>query len=468
MRRPPLRLLAALGICAVAAPCHALDKGLLDKIFETWLATQGGIGMQPLVRTYEIQESLTIQGGVETKAELHELRTRAAHFRLEFTPAQAETIVFGFDGDILWQARPKFGYSLAKLTNDDPMIWQNSLFIGLELVPPNTGHYTKEPEKVDGVDCIVAAVDRIGAPYETCYFDRKTTRLVRVVRPPMPGVAASRKTIIEIGDYRPVGSLSVPFLIRVRDGVSSYTYQRSAVTINQPVDEGSFVLSTSQVQEANAVSAILSRQMATIGAREAFASVRTRVTRLAVESPTTGMHYLQTVSLKGPNLVVVETQTPGIGWEVRGFDGKRGWCSSEIEGNRPLKPAELNQLLYLTNINQLGRLGAACPFRRMLGQRLVNGRTADAIAMASSSGPAATFYFDRESGRLIRIAYSTGAPGGDFGSTVDFSDFRTVDGVEVPFLLTAESPLMKTVSTVESVQNNVSLDDSIFHQREDE
>ncbi len=468
MKSLPLGLLGLLGLCAAAVPCHGSDKKILDRIFETWVATQGGLGEEPRVDTYEIQESLTIKGPTGPKVDIRELRTRAAHFRLEFTPALAETIVFGFDGEIFWEARPKFGYSLLKTVNDDPMIWQNSLFTGLELVPPNTGHYTKDPEQVDGVDCVVAAVDRIGASYETCYFDRKTSRLVRVVRPPAPGMAGSRKTTIDIGDYRPVGKLSVPFRIRVVDGASDFTYVRSAVTINPPVDEGSFVLSTNQVQEANAVSEILHRQVATLGGREAFARVHTRVTHLAVQSPTTGMRCTQTVSLKAPNLVVVETQTPGIGWEARGFDGTSGWFSSEIEGNRPLKPAELSQLHYLTNINQLGQLSATCPFRRMLGERLVNGRTTDAVSMAGSMGPAATFYFDKESGRLIRIAYSSGTPGEAFGSTVDFSDFRVVDGVEVPFLLTAENPVMKTISTVESVENNVSLDNSIFQQRNDE
>jgi hypothetical protein len=472
MRVASSRLLGVLGILAAfaagAPTCRASDKRAVDKIFESWLATQGGIGPLPQVSSYGIQESLTVRSPAETKIDIRLLRTRAAHFRMEFTPRSSDTLVFGFDGDIMWQARHNFGYSLVKTMNNDPMIWETSLFIGLELVPATTAHYPRDPEKVDGVDCIVAGVDLIGAPEETCYFERKTMKLVRVVRPPAPGVKGSRRSIVDIGDYRPIGKLSIPHFIKVDDGRSVYTYLRTDVTINPPVDEGSFVLSTAQVQEANTVSEILARQMATLGGREAFAGVHTRVTHMAVQSPTTGMHCTQTVSLKAPNLVVVETQTPGIGWETRGYDGKTGWFSSEIEGNRPLKPAELSQLLYLTNINQLGQLASTCPFRRLLGPRLVNGRPADAVALSRAQGPAGTFYFDKESGRLVRIATSTGITGDEYGSTIDFSDFRVVDGVEVPFLLTAETPVMKTISKVESVQNNVALNDSLFHQPKDE
>jgi hypothetical protein len=463
----PFRFLVLLAMGA-AATCHASDKKIIDRILGTWAATQGGIGAQPLVTSYGIQESMSIRGSAATSVKVRVVRTRASHFRIEFTPDGADTIVFGFDGEILWQARPLLGFGLLRPLRDDPFMWENSLFIALELVPPNASHYTKDPEQVDGADCVVAAVEWTAGSYEACYFDRKTSRLVRVVRPPLRGVAGSRRTTIDIGDYRPVGALSIPFLVSVNDGISSTTYHRSDVTINQPVDEGSFVLSTSQVQEAGVVDQILSRQSATIGNREAFAKVHTRVTHMSVQSPTTGVHYTQTVSLKAPNLVLVETQTPGVGLETRGFDGKNGWFSSDIEGNRPLKPPEVSQLIYLTNINQLGQLAATCPYRRLLGRRLVNGRTVDAVALAAPKGPPATFYFDKESGRLIRIATSTVIPGEEFESTIDFADFRVVDGVEVPFQITSETPVMKTVSTVVSVENNVRLDDSIFHERRSE
>jgi hypothetical protein len=229
----PLRILCLLAICA-AAPCHASDKKILDKIFETWAQTQGGIGADTLVTSYDIQETLSIKStAAATSLDIHVVRTRLSHFRIEFTPPSGEMVVLGFDGEILWQARPTLGFSLIKPVRDDALIWQNSLFIGLEVVPAGVGHYTKEPEQVDGADCVVAAVNWIGSSYETCYFDPNTLRLVRVVRPPSPGVAGSRKTSFDFGDYRPVGKLSVPFLFSVSDGVSVSTYRRSKITLNQ-------------------------------------------------------------------------------------------------------------------------------------------------------------------------------------------------------------------------------------------
>jgi hypothetical protein len=53
-------------------------------------------------------------------------------------------------------------------------------------------------------------------------------------------------------------------------------------------------------------------------------------------------------------------------------------------------------------------------------------------------------------------------------STVDFTDFRRIGGMEIPFVLVQTNPLTRTVSTVQSVQNNAPLDDEIFHPHRDE
>jgi hypothetical protein len=462
-----------LGLCAslflLAGKSRGSDQDAIDKVFGTWVSSQGGMGSETFIDSYAIQERIEIKAASENKADAHILRTRSGHFRIELTGPTGSSIVFGYDGDIGWTARPDVGFSLEAIAPTDPMIWQNDLFVALDFVPFATPHHAMAPAVVDGVDCVVAGVEVAGGSQETCYFERKTMRPVRIEKPLAPIAGVPRKLTIDLGDYRAVGKLSVPHIIRVDNGTMVVIHRRSSVIINPVFDEGSFVLSTAQVAEANAVSQILSRQAATVGTPQAFNRIRTRVTSLSVMSPTTGVGSKQVVSQKAPNLVVVESHTPGMGWEARGFDGKEGWFSSEIEGNRPLTPTELGQLFYSTSINQTGQLAALCPYRRLLGERLVDGRKTEAVLLAPAIGPPATYYFDGESGRLVRIAATqAGSSGSAFEATLDFADFRVMDGVEVPFRRTYETPVMKSVSTVESVSNNVQLDDGIFRQRKDD
>jgi hypothetical protein len=461
--RRPLGLWATFFLAATL--CRGSDQKEIDRVIHSWGASQGGIGAEPLVAGFSIQESLEITGQVNLAAKIHVLGTRSGHFRFEITSASIGDLVYGFDGNVAWTAREAVGYGLWPAYRSDPLVWECSLFAGYHIVPASTRHYTKDRESVGGVDCVVAGVAVPGSLDETCYFERKTMRLVRVVRPPPLNSPGSTTLTIDFGDYREVDKLWVPFLLRVDDGHSIATHRRLSVVINAPVDEGSFVLSTAQVEEANGINQILERMVGKMGKPDATSRIHSRVTTVDVQSPTTGLRSTRTISQKDPNLFVLETRTPGMGWQKMGFDGTRGWASSEIEGDRPLKPAELSQLEYSTNVNFFGRLGASCPYRHLIGDRIVNGSQTTAVVLAGSQGPPATFYFEKETGRLIRVAVPNGD---DSGTTVDYSDFRLVDDVEVPFSIVNESPVMKTVSKVLSVRNNVSLDDAIFRQREDD
>jgi hypothetical protein len=53
-------------------------------------------------------------------------------------------------------------------------------------------------------------------------------------------------------------------------------------------------------------------------------------------------------------------------------------------------------------------------------------------------------------------------------STNDFMDFREIDGVEIPFVLVQTNPLVRAVSTVQSVENNPTLSDDLFHPKHDD
>lgn len=461
-----LRRSLGLGAAAFLAAtiCRGSDQKDIDQVFLTWAASQGGIGAATQVSGFSIQDGLQIKGSVNAAVEMHILGTRSGHFRFELANPSVGTLVYGYDGNIAWTARETVGYGLWPGFRSDPLVWECSLFAAYEVVPANTRHYAKDRESVGGVDCIVAGVVVPGSLDETCYFDRSTMRLVRVVRPPPLNSPGSPTLTIDFGDYREVDKLWIPFLLRVDDGNSVSTHRRLSVGINPPVDEGSFVLSTAQVEEANAVNAILHRMVTKMGSPDAISRIRSRVTTMDVQSPTTGLRSTQTISQKAPNLVVIETHTPGIGWQEMGFDGTRGWSSSEIEGDRPLKPAEVSHLEYSTNVDFFGKLGASCPYRHLIGDRIVNGSHATAVVLAGAQGPAATFYFEKETGRLIRVSL----PIGDNSSaTVDYSDFRAVDEVEVPFSVVNETSVMKTVSKVLSVHNNVNLDDALFRQPED-
>jgi hypothetical protein len=443
------------------------DKKVVDGIFGNWQVMQGGMGAFEFIKNYEIEETFEIQGQEASQAQVHIVRTRSDHLRIETSRAASGTIVEAFDGRIGWRAHPQWGLGLIRNAAADSWISQNDLLIAFRNLPWRNPRHLLPDEKVNGRDCIVVSVTDAEAIEQKWFFDRATRQVLRFERP----VRADSTFVVavEFGDYRKVDPLTIPFLVTLRVGSLAAVHHRSKVVINPAVDESSFILSTAQYEDAVAVEAILNRNEAAGPGAEALARIRTRVTHLSLESTTTGVKSSQTISQKAPNLILVESETPGMGWETRGFDGTSGWVSSELQGFRPLKPPELMMLMSSGSIHTVGKLADQCPFRRLVGERLVGGRPATVVALATQQGPAGSFYFDKENGRLVRIASpATGDRTNFTESTVEFSDFRTVDGVEIPFVAVQTNPMMRVVSTVQSVENNVPLKDEIFRPRRED
>lgn len=468
-----IAIAAALG-CAACAPAgaRASDRGDLEKIFEDWYLSYGGLGSPGPSHSYATRETLEIQAGTGAAARkrvvrMGTLRTSTGQFRFEISGPGISPSVQAWDGRMGWQSQADGGIGLLDNASSDVWAIQGDLLFALKAFRPPTKYRAAGPEKVDGHDCIAAAVtDSIGIKGK-CWFDRKTLRLVRIER----ALGAGSKAAIDedYDDYRPVGALQVPFTVRVTLGDTVTVIHRESVELDPPVDVSVFILSTAQYQEAAELRDVVRRYDATIGGAAAFAKIKSRVTRLSLEVSSAGTTSQQTISQKRPNLILVETDTPGMGKEYRGYDGRTGWLYSELQGYRPLKPAELAELLNSGGIHLVGPLEAALPFRRRVGERMVGGRPALAVALAGGQGPAGTFYFDKENGRLLRIGSTvSGDRENSTESTVDFGDFRKVDGIDIPFIVIQTNPLVRAVSTVKAVENNPVLADEMFRPRRDD
>ena len=71
--------------------------------------------------------------------------------------------------------------------------------------------------------------------------------------------------------------------------------------------------------------------------------------------------------------------------------------------------------------------------------------------------------FDAETGQLARIESTVQAgPQGQIQATIDFEDYRMVDGVTVPFLITTTNPALKLVTKITAIEQNTKIDDAIF------
>ena len=465
MRR--LLLLLALGLGLLPRPAaRASERAELDDFFDRWVADLAGLGSAPTLRTYVVDETVEFEGVSRPKLSLHIARTARGLFRIELAQAGSGLVVQAFDGRVAWQSQVGGGLGVSGNPSADPWVLQNDILFPVRAFRPGIEHSQEASVTLRGHACLVARVRDSQGSTGRCWIDRSTHELLRIERDLAP-----RSTMtIDYDDFRRVDHLRIPFYARVQDGrATGVIHRRSSVVLDAPVDEASMVLSTADLNEALALGAILRRHDATVGSAEALASLHTRVAHLTLELSTVGTTSTQTIYQKAPDRILVETDTPGMGRETRGFDGTTAWTESLLQGYRPLKPAEAAQLGAEGSLHVVGRLADNFPFRLRVGERVINGRPTDAISLSSLQGKAGTFYFDRQNGRLLRIGSPVaGDRENSTEATVDYADFRDVGGIEVPYVLTQTNPLMRAVSTILSIDVNPPLQDDLFRPRRDD
>jgi hypothetical protein len=151
-----------------------------------------------------------------------------------------------------------------------------------------------------------------------------------------------------------------------------------------------------------------------------------------------------------------------IGASTRTFDGRSGWMAGPdmpvplltlTEGN--LDRARLEAAIsFPTNVKQLYPAW-------QLGRTAIDDKEVQIAQGLIDGQPAANLYFD-ESGMLVRMVRWTRTPVGFIPTQIDFSDYRDVAGVKVPFKRTVTQTYMQATIELSEVQPNAAIDASRF------
>src|SRR5437867_1186972 len=93
---------------------------------------------------------------------------------------------------------------------------------------------------------------------------------------------------------------------------------------------------------------------------------------------------------------------------------------------------------------------------------LINGRETNIVQGTTANGGTATLCFDVETGLLVRLVRFSNSPVGRLVTRVDYSDYREVAGVKMPFKWTVTWLDGRSTYELMSVQPNVAIDTSRF------
>ena len=204
---------------------------------------------------------------------------------------------------------------------------------------------------------------------------------------------------------------------------------------------------------------VVSKYVEAIGGSAAIKKIASRV-----ESGTAsffGREMPVEIYEKSPGKSLTVIHLPD-GDNATGFDGSQGWLAfphrpllsmsgSELEDARV--EADLQLPLHLKEMFR--DLRAARP-------ETINGHDTYQLVAFVSKQPRARLYFDQRSGLLLRLLLYAGTPLGPNPTRTDFDDYRTVDGVQVPFRRVTARPSGRFTIQLSEVKQNVNIDDAKF------
>ena len=229
-------------------------------------------------------------------------------------------------------------------------------------------------------------------------------------------------------------------------------------------------------QAAETTQSVVDKHLAAMGGREALAKLTSRKATgtIAISTPVgdiTGpvelyskaptksraVLALDLTSLGGPGSVVIEQI----------FDGVAGWSIDPLQGDKEITGAQLDNMkhsqfpsFFLEKDNGGNKL-------ELLPRETVAGKSWIVMKATRPSGNFVTIYFDPATYLIARVVSMIENPqtGAMIQQSGETQDYRTVDGVKVPFTIINSNEAQTITMKLTKVEHNVAIDDAMFKKK---
>ncbi len=149
---------------------------------------------------------------------------------------------------------------------------------------------------------------------------------------------------------------------------------------------------------------------------------------------------------------------------VTAYNGSQGWMSVPRRGVREMHGGDLDAAKMDADLHLAVDLTSLFQALRTSGTEQVNGQDAYLVVGERQGYPPVELYFDKNSGMLARMVRYTDSPLGLNPTRIDYGDFRSVNGVKMPFQWTTARPEGQFTIRIDSVRANLPIDDAKFEK----
>ena len=210
------------------------------------------------------------------------------------------------------------------------------------------------------------------------------------------------------------------------------------------------------------VDQVLAHYVRALGGEQALHKITSRVMKGTFELDVPKISGQAEIDMAAPDRFRSVLTIPDAGDIILSYDGKTGWASDPQTGLRDVTGQELEQLSRSSQFQHELRFHEIFPKLRILEKTTDENHAAWVMEATPASGPPEKFYFDVETGLLLRHDSVQTLPEGDVSIEHRYSYYIAVDGVQVPTLLRHKDAVREWQVKFTEIRNNVSIDPAIF------
>ncbi len=218
------------------------------------------------------------------------------------------------------------------------------------------------------------------------------------------------------------------------------------------------------------VDQILDKYVQALGGRAAIVTQTSRLSKGTFEIKSSGASGTAEIYEKAPNkwLTVITISGRGVmGVLKEGFNGTIAWLQDPQEGVREKTGQQLADMKLDADFYRPIKLRELYPKITFKGKQKVGNKETYQLEATPADGPAEQWYFDAQSGLLVRIATERDTTQGKMPIQIFMENYRDVDGVKTPTSIRQVFPKFTLAIKIEEVKHNVQISDAKFNKPEE-
>lgn len=210
------------------------------------------------------------------------------------------------------------------------------------------------------------------------------------------------------------------------------------------------------------VKEILDKHVAAVGGRAAHEKIKSRSMKGTIELAPMGIKGTVESVAAAPGKSYTKMNLAGVGEITEGFDGTTAWGLNPIQGGREKTGEELLQTKLANAFNREVNLDKHYSKIEVKAAEKLGEKDVYVVAATAEGLAPETFYFDKQTGMLLRADGVAITPEGKMSYQNYYEDFREIDGIKMPFKTRTVMPQFELINIVTEVKHNVAVEDAKF------